>query len=85
MLLAYMLGNPMAVKPLWVSKVNTVAQIVLIAFVLGDRSGVTVFRPLILVTVIAVAVLTVASAAAYLVEWVRHMAGGPGHVSRSGA
>ena len=40
MLLAYVLASPMAVKPLWVSKVNTVAQIVLIAFVLGERSGV---------------------------------------------
>jgi cardiolipin synthase (CMP-forming) len=78
MLLAYMLTNPMAVHPLWVSKVNTVAQIVLIAFVLGDRSGVTAFSPLIFVAVAAVAVLTVASAGAYLVEWVRHMAGGPG-------
>ena len=37
MLLAYVLANPMAVKPLWVSKVNTAAQIVLIAFVLGER------------------------------------------------
>ena len=31
MLLAYVLGNPMAVQPLWVSKVNTAAQILLIA------------------------------------------------------
>lgn len=83
MLLAYILASPMAVKPLWVSKVNTVAQIVLIAFVLGERSGVGVLQPLIVVTVIAVAFLTVASATAYLVEWVRHMAGGPGHVSGS--
>lgn len=76
MLLAYMLSNPMAVHPLWVSKVNTVAQIVLIAFVLGERSGVAAFGHLVWIVVIAVAVLTVASAAAYLVEWVRHMAGG---------
>ena len=75
----------MAVKPLWVSKVNTTAQIVLIAFVLGERSGVDVFQPLIGVTVLAVAALTVASAGAYLVEWVRHMAGGPGDVERARA
>lgn len=85
LLMAYMLGSPMAVKPLWVSKMNTVAQIVLIAFVLGDRSGVTVFQPLIPLTIVTVAILTVASAGAYLVEWVRHMAGGPGHVSGGGA
>jgi len=79
MLLAYMLSSPMPVKPLWVSKVNTVAQIVLIAFVLGDSSGVGIFEPFIWVCVIAVAFSTVASATAYLVEWVQHMAGGPGH------
>lgn len=83
MLLAYMLGNPMAVHPLWVSKVNTVAQIILIAFVLGDRSGATSFDPLIWLAVFAVAVLTVASAGAYLVEWVRHMAGGAGEPGAS--
>ncbi len=77
MLLAYVLSNPMAVHPLWVSKVNTVAQIVLIALVLGERSGVAAFGHLIGVIVGAVAILTVASAAAYLVGWVRHMAGGP--------
>ena len=75
MLLAYVLTNPMAVKPLWVSKVNTTAQIVLIAFVLGERIGVAFFQPLIWPTVMIVAALTVASAGAYLVEWVRHMAG----------
>jgi cardiolipin synthase len=75
MLLAYVLSNPMAVHPLWVSKANTVAQILLIAFVLGERSGIVGFLPLIWVTVLGVAILTVASAGAYLVEWVRHMAG----------
>lgn len=83
MLLAYVLASPMPVKPLWVSKVNTVAQIVLIAFMLAERSGVGILQPFITVTVLAVAFLTIASAAAYLVEWVRHMAGGPGHVSGS--
>jgi cardiolipin synthase len=85
LLIAYMLSSPMAVRPLWVSKVNTVAQIVLIALVLGNRSGVSIVQPVVVVTVLAVAVLTVASAGAYLVEWVRHMAGGPGHVTRSDA
>jgi cardiolipin synthase (CMP-forming) len=80
LLLAYILSNPMAVHPLWVSKVNTVAQIVLIALILGERSGVAAFGPLVELVVIAVAVLTVASAGAYLVEWVRHMAGGPGEI-----
>lgn len=78
MLLAYVLSNPMAVHPLWVSKVNTVAQIVLIGLVLGERSGAAAFGPLVGVVVVAAAALTVASAGAYLIEWVRHMAGRPG-------
>jgi len=81
MLLAYVLSNPMPVRPLWVSKANTVAQILLIAFVLGDRSGAAALSLPIYATVLGVAVLTVVSAGAYLVEWVRHMAGGPGDVS----
>jgi cardiolipin synthase len=76
LLLSYMLSNPMAVRPLWVSKANTTAQIILIALVLGDRSGATIFQPFLAATVLAVAALTVVSAAAYLVEWVRHMTGG---------
>lgn len=78
MLLAYVLSNPMEVRPLWVSKANTLAQILLIAFVLAERTGVPMPQPVLAVTVLAVAALTVASAAAYLIEWVQHMAGGPG-------
>jgi cardiolipin synthase len=77
MLLAYVLSNPMPVRPLWVSKANTTAQILLIGFVLADKSLTMTLNPAIYVTVLAVAVLTVVSAGAYLVEWVRHMAGGP--------
>lgn len=84
LLLAYVLSNPMAVRPLLVSKANTLAQIMLIAFVLGDRSGITAFQPLITPTVFVVAALTVISAGAYLVEWVRHMAGGPADLEGSG-
>jgi len=75
-ILSYLLANPVAMRPLSVSKANTVAQILLIALVLGDRSGVSIFLPLLAASVLAVAVLTAASAAAYLVEWVRHMASG---------
>lgn len=81
-LLAYLLSNPMAVRPLWVSKMNTAAQIILIALVLGAQSGATIFRPVLAAFVLAAAGLTVASAAAYLVEWVRHMAGGPDDLAR---
>jgi cardiolipin synthase (CMP-forming) len=76
-ILAYLLSNPVAMHPLWVSKANTVAQILLIALVLGERSGVGIPQPLLTASALAVASLTVASAAAYLVNWIRHMAGGP--------
>ena len=76
-ILSYLLANPIAVRPLWVSKANTAMQILLIALVLGERSGVSIFQPLLAAIVVAVASLTVASAGAYLVDWVRHMAAGP--------
>ena len=77
MLLAYMLSNPMPVRPLLVSKVNTTAQILLIAFVLVDRTDMVPLTTPIWITVLTVAALTVVSAGAYLIEWVRHMAGVP--------
>ena len=44
---------------------------------LGEGVPGSPFRPIHVVTVLAVAFLTIASATAYLVEWVRHMASGP--------
>jgi phosphatidylglycerophosphate synthase len=66
----------MEVRPLWVSKMNTTAQIVLIALVLGEQSARPSSAPCWAVFVLLAAGLTIASAAAYLVEWVRHMASG---------
>jgi cardiolipin synthase len=77
LLMAYMLGSPMEVRPLWVSKANTAAQILLLAVALGHRSGVPFVSGLLVPLVVAVAGLTIASAAAYLVGWLRHMAAGP--------
>ena len=85
MLLAYILSNPMPVRPLLVSKVNTTAQIVLIAFVLVDRSAEIGLDILIWIAVLGVAALTVVSAGAYLIEWVRHMAGLPSESREEGS
>lgn len=84
MLLAYILSNPMPVKPLWVSKANTAAQILLIALVLGDRSGFMSLELPISVVVLGVAALTVISAGAYLKEWLHHMAGEPDDAREEG-
>ena len=62
-------------RPSKVSKVNTAAQIVLIALVLGARGGFGVLSPLTGPAIIIAGTLTAISAAAYLVEWLRHMAG----------
>lgn len=74
-LLSWLLGRPLAIRPLAVSKANTVAQLVLAATVLADTGFglglVTLKMMLIWIT----AVLTLASLAAYIQAWLRHMAG----------
>ena len=81
-LLSTVMGNPVAMKPLFVSKANTAVQIVLAALVLGELAFATEFWPLRPGLVILSGLLTVASAAAYLVGWLRHMSGyGERHTS----
>lgn len=73
--LSWLLGNPVNIKPLIVSKANTVAQIVLAAAVLADEGfglGIGTWRE---VLVWAVAALTIASLVAYMRAWLAHMAG----------
>jgi cardiolipin synthase (CMP-forming) len=74
-MLAWLVRKPMALKPLVVSKLNTVAQIVLALFVLaslGFRFNADIaIKPLMAL----VALLTLLSIAFYLAEWVRHMNG----------
>ena len=71
--LAWVMGNPFKMRPLVVSKLNTVAQIAFACVVLGSLGfGVNV-APLDVILMGLVGVLTLLSVAAYLVEWVRHM------------
>ncbi len=74
-LLSTIMGNPVAMKPLLVSKANTAVQIVLAALVLAELSFATAFGPGRLILIIVSGLLTAASAAAYLVAWLRHMNG----------
>jgi len=70
----------MAVRPLPVSKANTVAQIVLATLVLAQRGFGFDFELLSRLLMALVAVLTLLSIAFYLAEWVRHMNSfGAGH------
>ena len=82
-LLSTIMGNPVAMKPLYVSKANTLIQIVLAAIVLTELAfgtGLGLTREIL---ILLCGLLTVASAGAYLVSWLRHMNGnGEGAVPR---
>jgi len=72
-MLSWVIGSPLKVKPLLVSKLNTAAQIVFACVLLGSLGLNVPAAGLIWVLMVVVAVLTLASVGAYLVEWIRHM------------
>lgn len=74
-LLSSVMSHPVEMKPLFVSKANTAVQIALAAVVLGELAFGIRLDPLRPALIILSGVLTVASAAAYLVAWLRHMSG----------
>lgn len=70
----YVLGEKPAIAPLFISKFNTAAQIVLAALALG-LSGYRIDAPCVLdAAVAAVAVTTLASGVAYVLRWGRGVA-----------
>ena len=72
-LLSLLVGKPMPIRPLIVSKANTAAQIVLAVLVLAEQAfsfNVALASQLMIALV---AILTLLSIAFYLAEWVRHM------------
>ena len=72
-MLSWVMGNPLKIKPLLVSKLNTVAQIAFACVVLGSLGFNYDVPTLRLVLMGLVAALTLLSVAAYVAEWVRHM------------
>jgi cardiolipin synthase (CMP-forming) len=72
-MLSWLVGKPMAVRPHPVSKLNTVAQILLAALVLAERALGFDAGVLLTVGIVLVAILTLLSIAFYLAEWIRHM------------
>jgi cardiolipin synthase len=72
-MLSWVLGSPLKVKPLLVSKLNTVAQILFACVILGSLGFGIESNLLELVLMGLVAALTLLSIAAYVAEWVRHM------------
>ena len=71
--LSTVMGKPVEMKPLMVSKANTAVQIGLVIAVLAEMALATAFGPARAALVALSGLLTVASTAAYLVQWLRHM------------
>ena len=76
-LLSRLMDNPVRVRPLMVSKVNTVVQIGFAVSVLGFAALGWPLKGLVDYGSIPVALLTALSGAAYLATWLRHMAEQP--------
>ncbi|HVY58519.1 MAG TPA: CDP-alcohol phosphatidyltransferase family protein [Xanthobacteraceae bacterium] len=74
-MLSWVLGKPIAVKPLLVSKLNTLAQIVFAGLVLASLGFGFSAGPVEPSLMGLVALLTLLSVGFYVVEWVRHMNG----------
>lgn len=72
-IVSWLLGRPIPMKPLMVSKLNTVAQVTYAALALATLGFGLQLPTLDEVLKVLVAILTLASVAAYLREWVRHM------------
>lgn len=72
-MVSWVMAQPVAIKPLVISKINTLAQIVLVATVLADAAfglGLDLLR---LALVWITGTLTLLSLAAYLRGWFTHM------------
>jgi cardiolipin synthase (CMP-forming) len=72
-MISWLFGKPMPMKPLMVSKLNTVAQVSFAALVLGALAFGFAPMPFDLILMAVVAILTLASVSFYFVEWMRHM------------
>jgi cardiolipin synthase len=72
-MLSWLIGRPLEVKPLLVSKLNTVAQILFAGLVLASLGFAFEAKAVTLAAMVTVAGLTLLSVAFYVAEWVRHM------------
>ena len=72
-IVSWLFGKPIPMKPLMVSKLNTVAQVAFAALVLAALGFGFKSNPYDLILMGFVTVFTLVSVSLYLVEWVRHM------------
>jgi len=74
-ILSWLMEKPLAISPFIVSKLNTAAQLIFAASLLGSRAFGVDLGQAMQVGQLFVALLTVGSMTAYLAFWLRHMAG----------
>ena len=72
-IVSWLFGKPIPMKPLMVSKLNTVAQVLFAALVLASVGFDFNATPYDLILMGFVTVFTLVSVSLYLVEWARHM------------
>jgi cardiolipin synthase len=72
-ILSWLVGQPVEIRPHNVSRVNTGVQIFYACLVLASRGYGFEAEPLLTLVMVLVAVLTLLSVGLYLAEWVRHM------------
>jgi cardiolipin synthase len=72
-IVSWLFGKPIPMKPLMVSKLNTVAQVGFAALVLASLGFGFDSAPYDLVLMALVTIFTLLSVSFYLVEWARHM------------
>jgi len=72
--LSWMLSRPLSMHPLLISKANTLSQIVLAGLVLAELGLGLGLEELVQLLIWVTGTLTIVSAAAYFVAWLRHMA-----------
>ena len=72
-IVSWLFGKPVPMKPLMVSKLNTVAQVAFAALVLASLGFGFTPQPYDTVLMGFVTVFTLASVSLYLMEWIRHM------------
>jgi cardiolipin synthase len=75
--LATLLEQPVHIRPLLLSKLNTAAQIMLAGLVLAILGFNIANRQIVIIGSIIVAALTVGSGAQYVLTWIRGMASNP--------
>ena len=72
-MLSWLAGMPVAIKPHLISKLNTAAQIVYACLVLATYGYQISAEPLLTLVMALVAILTSLSVVFYLAQWVRHI------------